>query len=149
MRFSRRKRFEVSNKKQASSISLDAKGYKSCSIRTIDPPLDPMEIFPRGLTKLYRVWLRLTYPFALIGRNVSFQRSCKVSRQRATRIMFGNSVSIGEHAWLNVADDSQEAENEGEPTIVIEDNCIVNFGSIYPREIESIWKRTLMSLNRS
>ncbi len=94
------------------------------------PFVDPLEIFPRGLTKLYSVWLRLTYPFASIGRDVSFHWSSKVSRQRATRIMLGNSVSIGEHAWLNVAGDSPEAEIEGEPTIVIEDNCIVAFGSI-------------------
>lgn len=91
---------------------------------------DPLEFFPRGLTKLYSVWLGLTYPFASIGRDVSFHWSSKVSRQRASRIILGNSVSIGEHAWLNVATDGPEGEIEGEPTIVIEDNCIVAFGSI-------------------
>lgn len=91
---------------------------------------DPMDVFPSALTKLHSIWLRFTYPFASIGRNVSFQRSCKVSRQRSTKISIGNSVSIGEHAWLNVATDDPRGEPTGEPTIVIEDNCIVNFGSI-------------------
>jgi acetyltransferase-like isoleucine patch superfamily enzyme len=49
-----------------------------------------------------------------------------VSRQRAPRISLGNSVSVGEHAWLNVA----TGDPTGEPTIVIDDNCIIAVGSI-------------------
>jgi acetyltransferase-like isoleucine patch superfamily enzyme len=91
------------------------------------PPLaDPLELFPRGLTKIYSSWVSLTYPFASIGRDVSFHFTSKVSRQRAARISLGNSVSIAEHAWLNVATD----DPTGEPTIVIDDNCIIAFGSI-------------------
>ena len=90
------------------------------------PLADPLELFPRGLTKVYSLWVSLTYPFASIGRGVSFHCTSKVSRQRAPRIRLGNSVSVGEHAWLNVATD----EPTGEPTIVIDDDCIVAFGSI-------------------
>ena len=94
------------------------------------PFSDPLELFPRALNWMYSAWLRLTYPFASIGSNVSFRFTSKVSRQRCTRISLGNSVSIGEHALLNVATDDPRGEPNGEPTIVIEDNCIVAFGSI-------------------
>lgn len=90
------------------------------------PFADPLELLPRALTKMHSTWVSLTYPFASIGRGIRFHCTSKVSRQRAPRISLGNSVSIGEHAWLNVATD----DPTGEPTIVIDDNCIVAFGSI-------------------
>jgi acetyltransferase-like isoleucine patch superfamily enzyme len=90
------------------------------------PLEDPLELFPRVLTKLYSIWVRWTYPFASIGRDVSFHFTSKVSRQRAPRISLGNSVTVSEHAWLNVATD----DPTGEPTIVIDDNCILATGSI-------------------
>lgn len=90
------------------------------------PLEDPLELFPRGLRKIYSIWVSLTYPFASIGRNVSFHFTSKVSRQRAPRISLGNSVSVSEHAWLNVA----TGDSTGEPTIVIDDNCIIAVGSI-------------------
>jgi acetyltransferase-like isoleucine patch superfamily enzyme len=93
---------------------------------TRPPSADLLEFFPRGLTKMYSNWVSLTYPFASIGRDVSFHFTCKVSRQRAPRISLGNSVSIGENAWLNVA----THDPAGEPTIVIDENSIIAFGSI-------------------
>jgi len=87
---------------------------------------DPLELFPRGLKKMYSIWVRLTYPFASVGRDVSFHFTSKVSRERAPRISLGNSVSVGQHAWLNVA----TSDPTGEPTIVIDDNCIIAVGSI-------------------
>jgi acetyltransferase-like isoleucine patch superfamily enzyme len=38
----------------------------------------------------------------------------------------GNAVTLGEHVWLNVATD----DPEGEPTIVIDDECVIASGSI-------------------
>ena len=90
------------------------------------PFADPFELFPSGLTKMYSTWLSLTYPFASIGRNVSFHFTSKVSRQRSPRISLGNSVRLLEYAWLNVATD----DPTGEPTIVIDDNCSIGYGSI-------------------
>ncbi len=90
------------------------------------PLEDPLELFPRGLAKLYSIWVSLTYPFASIGRDVSFHFTSKISRERAPRISLGNSVSVSQHAWLNVATD----DPTGEPTIVIDDNCIIAVGSI-------------------
>ena len=87
---------------------------------------DPLGLFPRGLTKVYSIWVSMTYPFASIGRNVSFHFTSKVSRQRSPRISLGSSVRLLEYAWLNVA----TGDPTGEPTIVIDDNCTIGFGSI-------------------
>ncbi len=75
---------------------------------------------------MYSVWVSRTYPFASIGRDVSFHFTSKVSRQRASRIALGNSVRISEYAWLNVATE----DPTGEPTIRVDDNCIIAVGSI-------------------
>ncbi len=90
------------------------------------PFADPLEIFPRGLTKMYSGWVSLTYPFASIGRNVSFHFTNKLSRQRAPRISIGNSVNLLERVWLNVA----TADLIGDPTIVIDDNCSIGSDSV-------------------
>jgi acetyltransferase-like isoleucine patch superfamily enzyme len=87
---------------------------------------DPLEFLPRGLTKLYSIWISLTYPFASKGRNVSFHFTSQLDRQRAVRISLGNSVSLRKDAWLNVATE----DPTGEPVIVIDDNCHIGYGSI-------------------
>ena len=33
---------------------------------------DPLELLPKGLTKLNSIWVSWVYPFASKGRNVSF-----------------------------------------------------------------------------
>jgi acetyltransferase-like isoleucine patch superfamily enzyme len=90
------------------------------------PFRDPLELLPKGLTKIYSIWLSRFYPFASIGQNVSFHFTSKVFRPRAPRISLGNSISLKEYAWLNVATE----DPTGEPTIVIDDNCHIGFGSI-------------------
>lgn len=93
------------------------------------PPFpDPLELLPRGLTKLYSIWVSLIYPFASIGRNVSFHHTSQLDRRRSFRISLGDSVSLRKDAWLNVADDS--LDREAEPAIVLEDNCHIGYGSI-------------------
>ena len=87
---------------------------------------DPLELLPRGLTKLFSIWVSLTYPFASKGRNISFHFTSEVDRQRAARISLGNSVSLRKDAWLNVATE----DPTGEPVIVIDDNCHIGYGSI-------------------
>jgi acetyltransferase-like isoleucine patch superfamily enzyme len=87
---------------------------------------DPLDLFPLALNKMYGAWIGLTYPFASLGRQVSFHFTSKLSRQRALRISLGNSIRISDHAWLNVA----THDPAGEPTIVIEDDCIIASGSI-------------------
>jgi acetyltransferase-like isoleucine patch superfamily enzyme len=90
------------------------------------PSSDPLELLPKGLTKIYSLWISRFYPFASIGRNVSFHFTSRVSRPRASRISLGNSVSLREYAWLSVATE----DPTGEPTIVLGDNCHIGFGSI-------------------
>jgi len=87
---------------------------------------DPLNFLSKGLTKLNGIWIRRMYSFASIGCNVSFHPTSKVSRQRAGRISLGNSVRLLEYAWLNVATD----DANGEPTVVIDDNCSIGYGSI-------------------
>jgi acetyltransferase-like isoleucine patch superfamily enzyme len=91
------------------------------------PPIeDPFALLPRVLTKINSFWLKLSYPFASIGRNVSFHFTSRVSRQRAGRVRLGNSVRLLESAWLSVATD----DPSGEPTIIIDDNCSIGYGTI-------------------
>jgi acetyltransferase-like isoleucine patch superfamily enzyme len=87
---------------------------------------DPLNIISRVLTKLNSLWIKLTYPLASIGSNVSIHFTSIISRRRSPRISLGNSVNISAHAWLNVATE----DVTGEPTIVIEDNCQIAYGSI-------------------
>jgi acetyltransferase-like isoleucine patch superfamily enzyme len=91
------------------------------------PPLsDPLDLFSRGRTKFNSIWMSHLYPFAHIGRNVSFHYTSRICRARASRISLGDGVSLREYAWLSVATE----DTEGEPTIVLEDNCHIGFGSI-------------------
>lgn len=90
------------------------------------PSEDPLELLPKAVTKLYTAWLRLTYPFASIGRGVSFHFTSKISRARASRISLGDSMSLREYAWLSVATE----DPSGDPVIVVESNCHIGFGSI-------------------
>lgn len=87
---------------------------------------DPLVFAPRIFKKIYSIWVSLVYPFASIGRNVDFHFTSGLSRQHASRISLGNSVSLRRGAWLNVADQNPA----GEPVIVIEDNCAMGTYSI-------------------
>ncbi len=87
---------------------------------------DPLEFLPRGLTKLYSIWISLVYPFASKGRNLSFHFTSQLDRQRAVRISIGNSVRLEKDAWLNVATE----DPAGEPVIIIEDNCSIGYGTM-------------------
>ena len=87
---------------------------------------DPLTFMWRVPTKLFSIWAKTFYPFASIGRNVSFHFTSKMDRSRTPRISLGNSVSLREYAWLSVATE----DPKGEPTIVIDDNCHIGFGSI-------------------
>jgi carbonic anhydrase/acetyltransferase-like protein (isoleucine patch superfamily) len=81
---------------------------------------DPLWFFPRALTKLYSTWVRLMYPFASLGRKVSFHYTCDL---RNTGLMeVGDYVSVHEHVWLHTrALDSTSTE----PALVIRDHCFI------------------------
>ena len=90
------------------------------------PIEDPLQLIARLRTKLNSLWLRWFYPFASIGRDVSFHFTSVMSRARSPRISIGNSVGIGRNAWLAVATE----DPTGEPIILIEDNCQIASESI-------------------
>jgi len=90
------------------------------------PLQDPLELLFKGINKLYSIWVNLIYPFAFIGRKVSWHITSELDRQRATRISIGNSVKLRKDVWLNVATE----DPTGEPVIVIEDNCALGNGTI-------------------
>ena len=81
---------------------------------------DPLDLVPWALSKLYTLWLRLTYPFAFMGCGVSVHYTFKASRSMAPRIKLGNSVNAGKDVWLNIIPEATDEVN-----IVIEDNCRV------------------------
>ena len=84
------------------------------------PPFeDPFCVLPRS-TKLYSIWVMLTYPFASKGDDLSIHYTTILNKSAAHRIKLGSSVIIGKDAWLNVPTPPEEA---GEPTIIVEDNC--------------------------
>jgi len=87
---------------------------------------DPLLFVPRVLTKMHSIWVGLTYPFASAGRKLDLDYRSQLSRARACRISLGNSVSLRRNAWLNVA----TGETDGEPVIVIEDNCAIGTDTI-------------------
>jgi acetyltransferase-like isoleucine patch superfamily enzyme len=79
---------------------------------------DPLGLFPLGLSKLFAIWLRATYPFASLGRDLSVHYTFLVNRAMAHRIKLGNSVIMGKDVWLNIV-----PEATGDLNIVIDDNC--------------------------
>jgi acetyltransferase-like isoleucine patch superfamily enzyme len=87
---------------------------------------DPLQLLPWGLSKMYGLWVGLTYPFASKGRRLDLHFMSHISRQDAPRISLGNSVSLRKDAWLNVADVNASKE----PAIVIGDNCAIGTHTI-------------------
>jgi acetyltransferase-like isoleucine patch superfamily enzyme len=85
---------------------------------------DPLRLLPRSLTKLYSIWVSLTYPFASKGHNLSIHHTCDLRRSNAHRIKLGNSVQIRKDAIINVA---APPEQDGEPIIVVDDDTCISF----------------------
>ena len=62
---------------------------------------DPLNLFPRALTKLNTLWKKTTYPYAAFGRGCSVHSSCDLLRSHARWISLGDGVFIAPHVWLN------------------------------------------------
>jgi acetyltransferase-like isoleucine patch superfamily enzyme len=86
---------------------------------------DPLRLFPRSLTKLYSIWVGLTYPFASKGNRLSIHYTCDLSRRKANRIKLGSSVLVMKNALIEVV--APPALN-GEPVVVIDDNVGIGPG---------------------
>ena len=83
------------------------------------PMDDPLQVFTRVFTKLYSLWVSLTYPFASVGRKLSVHPTCGWKRSRAHRIRIGESVQIRKDAVFNVM---AEPQSQGEPIVAVGDN---------------------------
>lgn len=86
------------------------------------PIEDPLQLLPRVLSKLYSLWVSLTYPFASVGRNLSVHYTCDWRRSRAHRIKLGNSVQIRKDAIIDIV---VPPEHRGEPVIVVDDHTCI------------------------
>lgn len=87
---------------------------------------DPMKVFPRVWRRLHSEYLRLTYPFAAMGKKVSIHPTCTIDRMNAHRIKLGGNVRMEKDASLGI---SVSPEEEGNPIIVIEDNVVIHWRS--------------------
>lgn len=87
---------------------------------------DPFTLPSRIRRKLHSEWLRASYPFAAIGSKATIHPTSVIERRIAHRIALGHHVSIEKDACLRVC---RPPEEEGEPVIVIGDNCIINWRS--------------------
>ncbi len=84
---------------------------------------DPLGFILRGLRWLNTQWLRITYPFASMGSKVSIHPTCRLNRMNAHRIKIGSNVMMEKDAMLDL---NRSSEEQGEPVIVIDDNCVIN-----------------------
>jgi len=82
---------------------------------------DPLGYLPRALTKLYSMWVRMTYPFASVGRELSIHPTCHLQRHAAHLIKIGNSVFLGKNVWIGAI-----VEMNNEPVISIDDGAKIN-----------------------
>jgi len=83
---------------------------------------DPLTLFPWAMTRLFSLWVSQTYPFSLVGSNLSIHYTVLLDRRMATAFRIGNSVKVRKDAWLNTFD--LTGAND-ELRIVIEDNCVI------------------------
>jgi acetyltransferase-like isoleucine patch superfamily enzyme len=86
---------------------------------------DPLRFLPWALSKMYTLWLSLTYPFGSLGQNFSVHHTCVMNRVKAPQMKFGSSVTLQKDVWLNVI-----LAVAGPPKIIIDDNCEVGARSI-------------------
>ncbi|HEY6377519.1 MAG TPA: acyltransferase [Edaphobacter sp.] len=87
---------------------------------------DPLNLGPRLLRRLYTEWLRRTYPFVSMGSKVSIHHTCKIDRMKAHRIKLGSHIRMEKDSSLGI---SLPPEQEGDPVIIIEDNCVIHWRS--------------------
>jgi acetyltransferase-like isoleucine patch superfamily enzyme len=90
----------------------------------LTPIEDPLRILPKSLTKLYSLWVSLTYPFASHGGNLTVHYTCDWRRSRAHRIKLGNSVQILKDAVINVL---VPPEQNGDPIVVVDDHAQIGY----------------------
>jgi len=84
-----------------------------------EPAEDPFQFFGRIVRKLNTEWVRATYPFAAVGRQLSIDRSCDFSRGGAQYVSLGDHVILTSGVWLNIVEDSGPVH----PKLVLGKGC--------------------------
>jgi acetyltransferase-like isoleucine patch superfamily enzyme len=82
---------------------------------------DPLRFLGRVARKFNTEWMRMTYPFAAIGRRVSIAFDCELSRKSAHYICIGDDVQVAVGAWLNIIEDSGPIQTK----LVLGNGCSV------------------------
>ena len=84
---------------------------------------DPFTLFSWAVGRLYSLWVRATYPFDSVGKNLFIDHTTILNRRLAPGIRIGNSVIFRNHAWVNTFDLSGV---KGDVKIIIDDYCVIN-----------------------
>jgi acetyltransferase-like isoleucine patch superfamily enzyme len=77
-------------------------------------------MFDRALIKAYALFVKMTYPFASVGKGLAMHRTCRLFRPHARQIKLGNGVSIMKDVWLNIAPTPDD-----EIKLIIDDRCLI------------------------
>lgn len=83
------------------------------------PGEDPLRVLRSGATKLHTTWLKLSYPFARFGKDVSVDCSCEIFRGASPYIELADEVYLAPDVWLNVVFGADDFESK----IVIGRGC--------------------------
>jgi acetyltransferase-like isoleucine patch superfamily enzyme len=81
---------------------------------------DPLKLVPRGLTKLYSLWVSGTYPFLRSGRKLSVHYTCDIRNPDLMEL--GNDVIIHKDVWLHAWPSGDGAPG---PAVVVGDRCLI------------------------
>lgn len=101
---------------------------------------DPLTLLLRARNKLYSLWVCAIYPFASIGRKLSWHYPCALRRPTAKQVSLGNFVIIGKDSTLYIVQDEVDGLK-----LVIDDNCTVGARStISARNYIHIEKNVIM-----
>jgi len=84
---------------------------------------DPLNVCSRAITKVYSVWVSVTYPFACTGSNLFIHPTAVLSRRIAPGIKLGSSIIVRNNAWINTFDLD---ESDDGVKIIIDDHCVIN-----------------------
>jgi len=101
------------------SESLELPATNVTGGRSARPAEDLLDLFSRTATKIHSLWLRSTYPFAMVGRGVSVHHTCDIKRSASRDISIGDEVLIAPEVWLNVV----AGEPASGPKLVLGRGC--------------------------
>ena len=81
---------------------------------------DPFWMIPQVMIGLFSMWVRATYPFASLGHDVFFHHSCDLLHTELIRL--GNFITVQKDVVLHA---QMSDASRTDPTIIIEDGCVI------------------------